>query len=86
MITPQGSLPTLTSLSLTFFAVSITDTLLERPFATYNFFPSGVIAIFPESTAAPSVRRRTRDRFAPLWPQLTRDFQATCPDPDGNEF
>ena len=44
--TPQGSSPTLISAAIVLVAVSITDTEFERPFATYNFLPSGVIAIF----------------------------------------
>src|SRR5689334_16204389 len=44
--TPHGSLPTGMSRSLVRLAVSMTLTLLERPFATYSFLPSGVIAMF----------------------------------------
>src|ERR1700680_3675480 len=44
--TPQGSCPTAISATFALVAVSTTATALDRPQATYNFVPSGVIAIF----------------------------------------
>src|SRR6478672_6293065 len=44
--TPHGNSPTAISLTTALAAVSITDTLLERPLATYSFLPSGVTAMF----------------------------------------
>jgi len=53
--TPQGVSPTGISLRRTLFAVSMTDTLFDLPFATYSFPPSRVRAMFhgPLADAGP---------------------------------
>jgi hypothetical protein len=44
--TPQGSVPTPMSCSLTARSVSIPETYPEGPQATYSFLPSAVSAMF----------------------------------------
>src|SRR5574343_408864 len=46
MATPHGTSPTSMSFSTEKLAVSITDTVPERPLATYSFSPPAVSAIF----------------------------------------
>ena len=59
MAMPDGELPTFIVAETVFAAVLITETVLSSLFATYTFFPSGVIAtplrVPPIDTAAVEV-------------------------------